>query len=209
MLATVEMRWFYEGEIPASMWAWFRSDMQHTDVQPAREDCYLSLPDCDSLGIKLRQGRIELKQHCQEYGAVRVHERIAGVPQLWRKWSFLLADSHLMPAGVPGQPPGWIPVRKERALRTYRVAGEGTVTALPPGEFPPRGCHLELTELRVQARMWWTFGLEASGEETTLHSDLLLVARKTLAVGDPPSFAPGDCSSYPRWLQAVASDMGR
>ncbi|MGD8968471.1 MAG: hypothetical protein PVI07_13255, partial [Anaerolineae bacterium] len=59
---------------------------------PAREDHYLRLSDTYALGIKLRQGRIEAKQRVRRPGVVRFHERVTGIVEHWRKWSFQLAE---------------------------------------------------------------------------------------------------------------------
>jgi hypothetical protein len=203
MLVTVEIRWFHVGMIPAQTMDWFQHGSQHVDVQPTREDQYLALPACDALGIKLRQGRIEIKQGYQRFDALRVRRRIAGTPRLWRKWGFVLDQADVALAGIPLQSPWWIPVRKERVVRIYRTTGDGTVFAVPAGEYPVRGCQLELTQVRVKGNQWWTLGFEAFGAESTLHEDLLLVANETLAAGEPPRLSSRDCYGYPRWLQII------
>ena len=203
MLVTVEIRWFHVGMIPAQTMEWFQHGSQHADVQPSREHQYLALPACDALGIKLRQGRVEIKQGYQHFDDLRVRGRIAGRPRFWRKWGFVLDPSDEALSGIPLQSPWWIPVRKERMVRIYRTTGDGMVWAVPVGEYPVRGCHLELTQVHVKGNQWWTLGFEAFGDECTLYEDLLLVANETLVAGEPPRLSSRDCYGYPRWLQII------
>jgi hypothetical protein len=151
---------------------------------------------------------MEIKQGFQHFDALSVAGRIAGVPRLWRKWSFALDQADVALAGIPLQSPWWTPVRKERLVRIYRTAGEGVIRAVPVEEYPLRGCHLELTQLHLRGNQWWTLGFEAFGDESTLHKDLLYVATEMLVAGEPPHLVSGDCYGYPRWLQAI-NDMER
>ena len=206
MLVTVEIRWFHLGKVPAQTLEWFQHGSQHVGVQPSREDQYLALPACDALGIKLRQGRIELKQGYQHFDALRVCGRIAGRPRLWRKWGFVLDQADAALSGIPPQSPWWLSVQKERMVRIYRTTGAGTMLAVPAGEYPDRGCHLELAQVHVRGEAWWTVGFEAFGDEPTLYEDLLLAANETLAAGEAPRLSSRDCYGYPQWLQSINSD---
>jgi hypothetical protein len=146
---TAEVRWFFRGPIPPYVEAWFRWGQGRVEQEPGREDRYLQLADIDSLGIKLREDRIEIKQRVGQQSLVRFHERVAGIVEHWRKWSFELAESGsaLSSAAVPAA--SWIPVRKERRLRRYRVADDGDAVALSSSAPPDRGCELELTSVDV------------------------------------------------------------
>ena len=61
MYPTVEVRWFREGAIPGDVQRWFHASKQAPLDQPPRTDYYLRLGCDQSLGIKLREGRIERK----------------------------------------------------------------------------------------------------------------------------------------------------
>ncbi|MFN2285080.1 MAG: hypothetical protein ACK2UQ_11710, partial [Anaerolineae bacterium] len=69
MFPTVETRWFYPGIIPSDVLAWYHYGERAPEAQPTRIDYYLRLSDHGDLGIKLREGRIEIKQRAKQYGA--------------------------------------------------------------------------------------------------------------------------------------------
>ena len=200
MFPTMEVRWFGEGTVPAEVWEWFHQGEQEPEGQPTRIDYYLRLPNTDSLGIKLREGRVEIKQRHRQHGVVHFHKRVAGVVEHWRKWSFQLArlPSIVTPA------PSWIGVSKERKLRRYRLTADQVVVAVSAHEHPDQGCGLELTNIRVAGKDWWSLGFEAFGDEAILQETLLRVAKQVLAVSEPPTLDAADSCGYPKWLEMIA-----
>ena len=93
MFPSVEARWFYDGTIPPRVLRWFREYQGSLEGPAHRVDYYLRLADGDSLGIKVREGRLEIKQRHRTYGMVEFHERATGLVEHWRKWSFQLAQA--------------------------------------------------------------------------------------------------------------------
>ena len=61
-LSTTEVRWFRRGSIPQSVRQWFSTLGRQPEFQPPRLDYYLRLLDGDALGIKIREGKVEVKQ---------------------------------------------------------------------------------------------------------------------------------------------------
>ena len=204
MFPTAEVRWFYRGAVPQQILAWFQRGGQKPVAVSSRVDHYLRLADGDLLGIKLREGRIEIKQRHGSAGAVRLHDRVAGQVQHWRKWSFPLDEAGSELPGLLVPPSSWIGVEKARRLRTYRVGGDDTIVAVSAREYPERGCGWELTGVRVRGEAWWSLGFEAFGEQATLRQRLLLVAEHVLCADEPPELEVQDSFSYPRWLLLLA-----
>ena len=93
MFFTEEIRWFFSGTTPKSVTAWYEAQVCAASDQPPRTDFYLRLDDDDSLGIKLREGRIEVKQRKEAGGLVQLSEKVVGQVEAWRKWSFDLAET--------------------------------------------------------------------------------------------------------------------
>jgi hypothetical protein len=188
------------------MAAWFEAGERAPDDQPPRIDYYVCHADGDGLGIKLREGRIEVKQRQREYGLFRFHPRVTGRVEAWRKWGFALkeADRDLASILVPTSP--WIAVTKERKLRPYRVSGDRGVVAAPTGEPSAEGCGLELARLRIQGREWWSLAFEAFGAESDLQASLTLTARHIFTATDPPDLDGTDSYGYPRWLKMAAHE---
>ena len=167
-------------------------------------DYYLRLSDRDSLGIKLREGRIEVKQRHRQYGLFRFHDRVTGLVEHWRKWSFELSEgagnltSTIVPASC------WIGVTKRRKLRRYRLTGNKEIVAVPIEEQSGLRCNLELTRIGVDETEWWSLGFEASGDEAdeaAMQGSLLLVVKHVLAADKPPAFDAKASYGYPKWLE--------
>ena len=212
MFPTAEVRWFYRGAISPEVLEWFDQGELTPEEQPRRVDYYLRLSDRDSLGIKLREGRVEVKQRHRQYGVFRFHDQVAGLVEHWRKWSFELSEgagnltSTIVPASC------WIGVTKRRKLRRYRLTGSKEVVAVPIEEQSGLRCNLELTRISVDETEWWSLGFEASGDEAdeaTMRASLLLVAKHVLAADEPPAFDAKASYGYPKWLEIKARRGGR
>lgn len=201
MFPTGEVRWFYRDQIPPEVEAWFQQGAGRVERHPWREDHYLRLPDSDALGVKLREGRLEVKLRVQEHGVVRLHEHVSGRVEHWRKWSFQLAAqrSALSLIAVPAA--SWIPVRKERILRTYQVTSEGRTVPVVTPQALHQACEAELTQVRVVGQDWWTLAFEAFGDESALQERLIRVARRVFATGEPPRLDAPASRGYAAWLR--------
>jgi hypothetical protein len=207
LFPTLEVRWFIRGNIPVEVREWFVQGDPAPIDEPPRVDHYLCLQRTNALGIKLREGRIEIKQRLRQYGNIRFHRRVTGVIEHWRKWSLPLAmaGESLAENLVPRS--SWIDVRKERMLRGYRCDAEGQVAAIPGG-YADRGCHLELTNVQAGDRVWWTLAFEAYGAEPSLRGSLVSTMGYILERdGAPCSLDARDSFGYARWLALL--DQGR
>jgi len=196
MFPTVETRWFYPGPVPQDVLAWYHYGERAPEAQPTRIDYYLRLPGHDDLGIKFREGRIEIKQRAEQYGVEHLHEHVCGLVEGWRKWSFGVNDT----GGGIGNT-GWIAVRKARRLRRYQVTETGDVAATASAEMTPQGCHIELAELIIHNEPWWSLAFETFGPEATLHTTFAHAARHVLRGDAVPHLDADHSYSYARWLQ--------
>ncbi len=204
MLLTVEIRWFFRGIIPEGVQAWFdQIDTNSTQptIQPARTDVYLLEPGNSSLGIKLREGRIELKQRLREYGPAEFNQDMRGYVEGWRKWSFLISleQTHVQAIGKLGN--SWMNVSKERALFSFQTSGEEIKSTLIP-DLSRGGCNLELSQIQAAGEPWWSLGLEAFGDEESNFDRLDIVARHILAKRPPQNLSAQRSFGYPQWLNS-------
>ncbi len=201
---SVEVRWFGQGEVPALLAAWFGRGPGDVEAQPPRVDHYLRRAD-EGLGVKWRDGLVEVKQRQGSYGVLELDERAVGHVERWRKWSFPLQVSAAAPTA-------WLAVRKERLLRRYIIAERQHLVSLPPAEPAATGCDWELTRLQIgdQEDVWWTIAFEAFGEPTGLRRQLLQVAGLILARDRAPHLPAEASAAYPAWLltQTAAQSAG-
>lgn len=200
MYPTMEIRWFYQGQLPPEVAAWFVRLGPPAEEQPGRTDHYLRLPGNEALGIKLREGRLELKRRESQPETADFHPQVSGWLARWRKWSFPLAESD---SPLPGPDTAWVAVEKRRRLRRYRVASGREVELVLGETEPAQGCEFELSQIEAAGRQWWSVCFEAFGDEANLERYLRLTARHVFGIAEPPLFALEDSHSYPAWLEEI------
>ncbi len=204
MFPSIEVRWFYQEMIPSDVAAWFQQGRVEPGQEPGRVDSYLRLGELDALGIKLREGRIEIKQRQRQHGIVAFCERLTGLVEAWRKWSLPLASAEGDLSGILVPASSWIPVQKERSVLKYQVTADGRSAAVPSDSFAVQGCMVELTSIRAGGEAWWSLGFEAFGEGCSLLKTLLPVVEHVLARGEIPlPFDESHSYGYPAWLSRL------
>jgi hypothetical protein len=160
---SAEIRWFlpHQGQWDTLL-AWFTRQGQlniveetipyirQPDAAPfvkqerSRTDEYLLLPNCETVGVKHRQGRLEVKALVAGPRPF-AQDGVAGRVDQWVKWSFKPAESiasalesELLLSGI------WRQVEKQRYTQKC-AAVAGGVTAVSPDAWPDAGCNIELT----------------------------------------------------------------
>lgn len=126
MLTTYELRWFSPGMIPENIETWFKQNCLIDPIQPPeeREDVYLDSPKSDFLGIKLRQGRLEVKWRKAELGAVRFGDFVEGKAEKWGKWLCSDATEESFQPNLVLSNSSWVSVQKVRYSQLYKGRGE-------------------------------------------------------------------------------------
>ncbi len=164
------------------------------------------MPGEENLGIKIRSGRIEIKQQESEFGLVLFQRGVVGKAAGWRKWQFALGD----PAGnIPASPEGptcWIPVTKIRELRRLRRTASDLFELASPETVIPYGCDLELTQVNPDKEPWWTLAIEAYGSEADLYENSTQAAGLFFGAVYPGALHEGSSISYPGWLNTHAQE---
>jgi len=200
MLSSTELRWFYPGKLPEAVSAWFNAKYSGNDLElpEKRADIYLAIAtDCDYMGIKLRQGRLEIKWRKAELGIVSIVPKVEGKLETWDKWT--CEDStatNFQPQSVIDKS-HWVTVSKVRQQRKYQVLKQKSVQDVPISANVDQGCNLELTQLSIKGNDWWSIALEAFGAST---DNLHLVANQVFQHYDGFSLQAKDSFAYPRWL---------
>lgn len=204
MWQTAEIRWFHQGNIPADILEWFCQSAPQPDQYPSRTDYYFHLFSCnDTLGIKLREGRVEIKQRTHQHGVIHLHEQVVGAMEAWQKWSFSLSQADDILPVINASPLNWVEVDKARQQQQYQITGNNQIVALSVDTPVEQGCNLELTQIQVDGKAWWTVGFESFGDESALESNLLLTARHIFAKNRPPRLRMLESYSYPGWLEII------
>jgi hypothetical protein len=203
MYPSVEVRWFQRGAISNQVLTWFLELPGSSVVQPIRVDYYFLSPEPASIGVKLREGKFEIKLCTQKYGEFQFHPRIAGFVEAWIKWSFIPEEyGQSLPKDFFTQP-YWFGVEKQRRMRKYRIVSEKKVLPAPADTFLEHGCEFELTDLLIKGKRWWSLGFEAHGNSNHLFEALVRTANYLLLDCDGIILRPENSYSYPHWLQEM------
>ena len=206
MLTSAEVRWFFDGPIPKEVEEWFCRSSLALHAAP-REDHYLLFPAALGLGLKLREGRLEIKPLARTLGACTFAEDVAGTVQVWEKNAFgepAIKEFERLRTSAPHL---WIAVRKERTLRKFSLDG-GTMTEVQAVTvFMTEGCNAELTKITVDGSAYWSFNFEAYGNPSRVEDYLQRVAAHVLKDDRRPSypFPVQNSRSYPEWLESLAT----
>lgn len=202
MFPSCEIRWFLKGEIPDDILSWFQSIDINYQEQTHRIDHYLKLPNENTLGIKLREGRVEIKKLKGSLKFLKVNENVEGYMESWEKWSFELKDSNSLPISDTGIKE-WIAVKKKRQMFLFEVEdGKCFVRNQQSGQLK-NGCIVELTTLSVDGSNFWTLGLEAFGETNEMWGNLNIVGSSIFDRKFCPTLLIDDSKSYPGWISAL------
>jgi hypothetical protein len=205
MHPTIEVRWFLAGNASAEMRRWFERGAIPPTEEGLREDWYLYSAENSSLGIKLREAKLEIKQRLQNAGIHSFGQTVQGQVETWIKWDFSLdAEDRELPQF--NQSDGfWVLVKKERASKHYRIDADG-ITPIETASEAEQGCSLELTELQVWEQRWHSLGLETFGDvdQAKLPEMMQFVLTDFNLTDFNLMLKVADSFGYPHWLQKLS-----
>ena len=135
-LATYEVRWFFTGAVQQypSLRRWFETAVpiaQNPDVRPpqwqerlgGQPDIYLLVPHGTDMGIKWREGQLQIKGRVASSGIQRFGEGHQGQVERWVKWSYANVPAAYQQLFANGEKQGLktIAVHKIRATRKIEL----------------------------------------------------------------------------------------
>lgn len=207
MLHTAEIRWFVPGALTDAVVEWFWHGAQPR-TPSTREDRYLLLPGCETVGVKLRWGTSYDVKARVGRGHAAYPSGIEGVRERWVKWS--CDDERVVTRlGVlSAENEEWLTLRKERHLRLFTTDSARPVEVDAYDSGRP-GCHVELTGVlagETNAVPAWTLGLEAYGGRDELMAALDATVLEFFSQRpNPPVPLTGAASmGYPAWLSRLS-----
>lgn len=196
---SMEVRWFLPVALPDEVRQWFDRKQPTLIEAEQREDWYLLLADHKDMGIKLRQGKLEIKHRTGDRGVKKIVKGVKGRIEQWQKWSFSLTAEEEVPAHLPAEAEFWLEVQKTRWVKTYQVR-QGAIAGVTPEAKPEQGCQIEMAEIRVLGQVWHSLGFEAFGQANTLEQTLMQVLGQVFNEMDGGSLKAKQSLSYPQWL---------
>jgi len=202
MWPTTEIRWFSAGTLLKETLSWF-SGGHRLDPAIAQVHEYLVFQGCDTVGVKFREDRFEIKAKLGVSQPLSLVMGIQGRREQWIKWSLPTKGLPLLGQTLRQSGP-WLKVRKERNQRIFS-AESGYLQEVPVGSLPVAGCNIELTRVEVEAdpSSWFTLGFEAYGPPSARAALLEEgVGFFFKAQGRAPGIdlTEANSFSYPAWL---------
>jgi hypothetical protein len=206
-----ELRWFFPGEIPQTVESWLEDldEVRYIIHENSREDKHLlPINACRSIGIKLREGRMQVKWLKQIEPFMLPAKKIQGSAENWLKWTWIneegQKDADLSIIAEHPEGPG-MKIEKNRKLRVYGASSSGlkggseyTLRHLVTRQDGILGCLIELTSLRVRGEYCWSIAFETFGSDD---SNLLkLMATRFLSGYAGPQLTRDNSYGYPKWL---------
>lgn len=217
---SLEVRWFFDGalaEVAPEVETWFKTTTPQgiagTGLAigwPAtwRGDRYARLPRADDMGIKLREGRLEIKGRVSAFGVQSFLDRVQGFTERWMKWSHdvetesMIAGEDWPSAGL-ADAGGFVMVEKLRMLRRLDL-DRGSLVEIPAGRAAAgTAVHLELTRIRLagsSTERHWSIAFEAYPYDAEIHALLARVVSAFLKTWPLGSLSAERSRSYPAWL---------
>jgi hypothetical protein len=191
---TLEVRWILPGELDGQTSEWFGRFPMATE---SRIDDYLIGPDLGEASVKIRAGRaLEVKMYGGPLAVLQVPGRARGIMEFWQKWSFPLRS-----IGQTDES-SWRPVHKVRRMTffSFQAAPLSITVGKPEGGV---GCAVELTEVTMLGRNWWTLGFEAIGATDNLRGMVESTAAHVFdqAIAEGFEFTLDESGSYASWLR--------
>lgn len=210
---SIETRWFFEGAAShhPGLRRWFETSRPFPrDAGVAapewrgraggEPDVYLLMPDCTDMGVKWREGTLQIKGRVEDLGARRFDARNEGRVQRWIKWTYsevpaayraLFADSerHGLDAAA---------VHKTRALRLISLDGTEP-REVDPDRVLVRGVGFEMADLQLDGKRYCSVAFEAFPDDAVTAAGFDTVVAGFLG-GLGEALDPGASMAYPDWL---------
>lgn len=199
---TIEVRWFYSGNLPEEVLTWFNTLGKPLPKPYSRSDLYLQ-PSSSDLGIKIRQGNLEVKYCQQQLGVSEIAGIVDGQVQQWTKW--ICHDPSLELAS--GEKQAWIQVAKIRYQRSYLVEFIEPIRLIPISTPRKNAAAIEVTQLQLQGRPWWTIACEYLGNNISIDRQFLPLVRSLLYSYPCLTSAPIMSGGYPEWLTIATKNF--
>jgi len=162
MKLSYEVRWFFE-KSQGQIEEWFNQKGMFFNKGKSNKRIDFYLPVSSGLGVKLREGDIEIKQRFENEKSDEF--KVPGKVETWQKWDFELKDSDNESAKIiKGKDKSWIRLPKERIGFQYNFTGNERAQEVNIKNIIPEGCQVEYTRLILNNKVYYTFNIESFSE---------------------------------------------
>ena len=218
-LASHEVRWFFEGKAHQheSLKRWFETTapiQKSPGVGPLvwkgrledQPDVYLLVPGSDDMGIKWREGELQIKGRVASLGSQVFCGRHQGNVERWIKWSYANLPASYQRLFVAEQETELmtVSVRKTRALRKVRLNTlTGQAEEVDAEVFIDRGLGLELTELEIAGKAYCSLAFEAFPNDSAMDAAFTEAVEAFVDGLTAFDLTAASSQSYPAFLDGI------
>jgi hypothetical protein len=209
-LASHEVRWFFEegagsngSPVPKSSGVGMPVGEDRIDGEP---DVYLLVPGSDDMGIKWREGKLQIKGRVASVGTQVFCERRQGKIERWVKWSYSDMPAAYKRGFVAGKETGLVTasVGKTRAVRKVRLDTlTGKAQEVDAQTFVDRGVGFELTNLKVAGKAYCSLAFEAFPDDSAMDAAFTQAVESFLGGLKELNLTAACSQSYPAWLGGI------
>jgi hypothetical protein len=216
-----EVRWFVEGSVNEHeiVKKWFETTAPVSkvgDVGPpvwkgrldGKPDVYLLVPETDDIGIKWREGELQIKGRVSSAGPAAFSGGHQGTVEHWTKWSYAelpTAYGELFSNRQQAAGPVVVNVQKTRALRKLRLdTMTGKAEEVSPETIVDRGLGFEFTDLVVLRKKYCSIAFEAFPNDSGM--DAAFFAAVSTFLSDLTTIRlSANSYSYPAFLNSLVT----
>jgi hypothetical protein len=212
MISSHEVRWFLEGGINQhpSLRHWVEegaTDPQWIGRLGGKPDAYLLVPGASDMGIKWREGQLQIKGLECALGTQKFTGLFEGRVERWLKWGYTgesVEDAFSKWFKLPKDVPRIVEVHKTRCLRRVRLNPfVATAIEVDSKTVIDRGGALEVTDLRVGVQAFTSVAFEAFPNDSGMHGDFSVFVNAYLEKLSGVELKESNSMSYPAWLQSL------
>jgi hypothetical protein len=198
MLESVEVRWFFQGQMPDKLLP-ILDDSNIQSKWACRSDYYLLIGNCDNVGIKLRNSRLELKWLKKSSNLDLPQLNIYGKIEHWIRWEWndkkpfndILQFIHLNKGNT------WIKIDKNRLQQKFNIHDNSLV------EVSSESIHfdfaIEITRLNAFDQPWWSIAFDSYLKEN--HEYFFTLLSQRYVNDDLRTLLKTESSyGYPKWI---------
>ena len=182
-LMSHQVRWFFPGELTRfpELQTWIETAKPFKDEGPVpppkaegrlddKPDVYLLVPGGDDMGVKWREGQLQIKGRMARRGLQRFGRHFYGAVEVWAKWSYQTDDVkrtfHDWFDGDARNAWTNIAVSKTRTLRKVRLDSRGKYVEVSKDAYPDRSLGIEVTDLETGGQQYCSLGFEAFPDDS-------------------------------------------
>jgi hypothetical protein len=208
MFFSHEVRWFLEGGIGQypDLRKWVEAGARHpqwSGRMDGKPDVYIVVPGAADMGIKWREGQLQIKGRECALGRQVFAGGHEGNVERWIKWSY---DGPAIEQrfGAWFSQPRIIEVFKTRCLRKLRINPfSHAQTEVDASAAIERGGCLEVTDLRVGKAAYCSVAFESFPNDSAMHGDFTAFVNGFLEKLQGSPLTASNSMGYPAWLQTL------